>query len=158
MVWGKHLQMGFKLKTDSWHLGSINKVGQLNNLLIQYHLVRGETEKVLWCSRSDFAVKTLMHKEFILISQEVKIDNLVCTVWMNITPSKVEFMLWLALLGMLKKAAPGQERNHTCKWKFLLFLLLPHRRFGSLAAPLPHLMEHMAKLIIRPQISNSKTL
>ena len=28
-------------------------------------------------------------------------DNLVCTVWKKIAPLKVEFMLWLALLGKL---------------------------------------------------------
>jgi len=32
---------------------------------------------------------------------DATVDNLVCTVWKKIAPPKVEFMLWLALLGKL---------------------------------------------------------
>uniref|UniRef100_A0A7C8ZT10 Reverse transcriptase zinc-binding domain-containing protein n=1 Tax=Opuntia streptacantha TaxID=393608 RepID=A0A7C8ZT10_OPUST len=36
-----------------------------------------------------------------LMKAEAVVDSLVCTVWKNIAPPKVEFMLWLALLGKL---------------------------------------------------------
>ena len=65
------------------------EVGQLSNLLIQCHPVRGEIDKALWCLKRDFTVKTLLDKTSILVSQGVEIDNLVCTVWMNITPLKL---------------------------------------------------------------------
>ena len=36
-----------------------------------------------------------------LINGDAIVDSLVCTVWKNIAPPKVEFMLWLASLGKL---------------------------------------------------------
>ena len=34
---------------------------------------------------------------------DIMIDSLVCTVWMKLAPPKVEFFMWLALLGKLNK-------------------------------------------------------
>ena len=36
-----------------------------------------------------------------LLLDDAEVDNLVCTIWRNIAPPKVEFMLWLALLEKL---------------------------------------------------------
>ena len=35
------------------------------------------------------------------MEMDVEVDSMVCSVWMNLTPPKVEFFMWLTLLGKL---------------------------------------------------------
>ena len=67
--------------------------------------VRNSTDGTLWCDNSNFSVKTLLNKIEAVADQGVSIDKLVCSVWVNIAPPKVELMMWLALLGRLNTKA-----------------------------------------------------
>ena len=74
---------------------------QLLGLLQHHHPVRNTRDIIKWGTKGTFAVKELISKANSLSNEEAGIDNLVCTVWKNLAPPKVEFMLWLALLGKL---------------------------------------------------------
>jgi len=77
------------------------QLSQLQGLLHNHHPVKDERDRVQWSTKGSFTVKGLMAEVDKMSNGEAKIDSLVCTVWKNIAPPKVEFMLWLALLGKL---------------------------------------------------------
>ena len=58
-------------------------------------------DKILWCLKIEYNVKALFAKAQAIKDQGAVVDNLVCTVWQKIAPSKVETMMWLTLLGRL---------------------------------------------------------
>ena len=74
---------------------------ELQDLIAHHHPVRSGRDIVQWGTKESFSVKDLLSKANSLSKVEADIDNLVCTVWRNIAPPKVEFMLWLALLEKL---------------------------------------------------------
>jgi len=76
---------------------------QLANLqgVQQHHPLRNEIDRILWCKKDTFGTKELVSKASKLSHEHAVVDNLTSTVWMSIAPPKVEFMLWLALLGKL---------------------------------------------------------
>ena len=51
--------------------------------------------------KDKFTVKQLDEKVIEVLLQGVAVDCLVCSIWMNLAPPKVEFFLWLGLLGKL---------------------------------------------------------
>jgi len=74
---------------------------QLLDLLHCRYPVRNARDGIKWGTKGSFAVKDLISKTNNLINEGTTVDSLVCTVWKNIAPPKVELMLWLALLGKL---------------------------------------------------------
>ena len=59
----------------------------------------------MWKENQAYSVKDLQkHRNL-----EVEVDSLVCTVWKKLAPPKVEFFMWLALLGRLNT----KQRLHT---------------------------------------------
>jgi len=74
---------------------------QLQTMLQQYPLVQNGTDQLLWCGKPLFSTKSLVTEAMRISLSNVTVDNLVSTVWKNIAPPKVEFMVWLALLGKL---------------------------------------------------------
>lgn len=64
----------------------------LEAALMQAHPIRNDTGAVFWCGKSHFSVKLLLTKGEAIAEQGVSIDRLVCSVWMNIAPPKVELM------------------------------------------------------------------
>ena len=74
---------------------------ELQDLLAHHHPVRNEKDTVQWGLKETFSVRDLLSKANSVLKDVAVIDNLVCTVWKNIAPPKVEFMLWLALLEKL---------------------------------------------------------
>jgi len=74
---------------------------ELQALLAYHHPERNERDTMQWGTKETFTVKELVLRTNKLLKAEAVFDNLVCTVWKNIAPPKVEFMLWLALLGKL---------------------------------------------------------
>jgi len=90
----------------------------LHELLQKHHPVREEKDGVHWSSNRGFSVKNLMTEAEKLNNGAAVCDSLVGTVWKKIAPPKVEFMLWLTLLGRLntrdmlvKKGILPQEDN-----------------------------------------------
>ena len=73
----------------------------LQAVLQQHPLTQNENDKLLWCGRPSFSTKSLVTEAFRISLSNVVVDNVVSTVWKNIAPPKVEFMVWLALLGKL---------------------------------------------------------
>jgi len=77
---------------------------QLERLLdmLQHHYpTRQSDDSIQWCKKSKLSIKDLTAKASQLIPNRAIVDSLVSTVWKNIAPPKVEFMVWLALLGKL---------------------------------------------------------
>lgn len=62
----------------------------LEAALMQAHPARNDTGVVLWCGKSNFSIKLLLSKEEAIAEQGVSINRLVCSVWMNIAPPKVD--------------------------------------------------------------------
>jgi len=78
---------------------------ELQALLTHHHPERNGRDTMQWGTKETFTVKDLVSRTNKLLKVEAVIDSLVCTVWKNIAPPKVEFMLWLALLGKLNTRA-----------------------------------------------------
>lgn len=62
---------------------------------------RVQAIQILWGGKDKFTIKQLEQKENDVPLQEAAVDSLVCSSWMNLAPPKVEFFLWLGLLGKL---------------------------------------------------------
>ena len=91
---------------------------QLQDLLQQYHPTQNEGDHILWCRKQSFTVKSLLSEACKISQGGVIVDTLTPTVWMNIAPPRVEFMVWLALLGklntremLMRKGIISQEAN-----------------------------------------------
>jgi len=91
---------------------------QLQDILQQHHPTQNEGDQILWCRKRTFTTKSLTSEACKINQGGVLVDTLAPTVWMNIAPPKVEFMLWLALLGklntrqmLMRKGIIPQEAN-----------------------------------------------
>jgi len=77
------------------------------------------SERMFWGSKGAFTSKELTKEVHKLHYHGALVDNLVSSVWIKLTPPKVEFFMWLALLGklntkdlLLKKGIlPPQENS-----------------------------------------------
>ena len=77
-----------------------NEVQQLDEMIAlpsQQCPKHGQDDNILWKGNTIYSVKELQKH----VTLEVEIDSLVYTVWKKLTPPKVEFFMWLALLGRL---------------------------------------------------------
>jgi len=74
---------------------------QLQTMLQQHPPVQNGNDQLLWCGKPSFCTRSLVTEALRISLSNVAVDNLVSTVWKNIAPPKVEFMVWLALLGKL---------------------------------------------------------
>jgi len=74
---------------------------ELQDILVHRHPMRNERDRVQWGTKESFSVRDLILKANNLLQDGAAVDSLVCTVWSNIAPPKVELMLWLALLERL---------------------------------------------------------
>jgi len=79
----------------------VTQLQSLHDLLQQHHPVRDERDGVHWSSNRGFSVKNLMNEAEKINNGAAVCDSIVGTVWKKIAPPKVEFMLWLTLLGRL---------------------------------------------------------
>ena len=73
----------------------------LQVVLQKFHPKRNVKDQVVWGKRGEYSTRELVLEACKLQGDNVAIDNLASSVWMNIAPPKVEFMTWLALLGKL---------------------------------------------------------
>ena len=83
----------------------IQELNELVALISQCCPKHGKEDSLLWKENKAYSVKDLQKH----INLEVEIDSLVCTVWKKLAPPKVEFFMWLALLGRLNT----KQRLHT---------------------------------------------
>ena len=68
--------------------------------LISQNPPKGNQEDgILWENGSGYSSKKL--QTLVQQSQTSEVDSLICRAWLNLAPPKVEFFLWLALLGKL---------------------------------------------------------
>ena len=79
----------------------IQHATELCTLLQQYPPVRNKKDDALWCKKKEFSTKKLLHRVDKVMRQTAEVDCLVSSVWINLAPPKVEFFVWLALLGKL---------------------------------------------------------
>ena len=98
--------------------GEITQLNLLQGLLQQHHPVKAARDKTIWCNSGGFTVKSLLTEAEKISNGGAVVDSIVGTVWIKIAPPKVEFMLWLALLGKLntremlvKKGLLEQQAN-----------------------------------------------
>jgi len=84
---------------------------KLQELLRQYYPSRQKADRIQWCQRSTFSTRELVSKAGQLNQEHAAVDNLASTVWKNIAPPKVEFMVWLALLGKLNTREMPVKKN-----------------------------------------------
>jgi len=68
---------------------------------------QGQEDTVLWRGKNDYSVKDFQRH----MSMEIEIDSVVSTVWMKLAPPKVEFFMWLALLGRLNTRQRFHDRG-----------------------------------------------
>ena len=73
----------------------------LQTMLQQHPPVQNGNDQLLWCGKPSFCTRSMVTEAVRISLSNVAVDNLVSTVWKNIAPPKVEFMVWLALLGKL---------------------------------------------------------
>ena len=99
----------FKGETWRWTLtwlkqfdhDEMKQAEELEGMLTHHCPKREVSDQVFWGSKGAFASKDLTKKVNKLYFQGALVDNLVSFVWMKLTPPKVEFCMWLALLGKL---------------------------------------------------------
>ena len=75
----------------------IHSLDSLSEILSQNCPRQDQVDTILWQNKNIFSVKELQRS----VSKVVEVDNIVCTVWKKLAPPKVEFFMWLALLGKL---------------------------------------------------------
>ena len=79
----------------------LQQVEDLCTMLQQQLPIRDKSDHVLWCKKKEFSAKKLLQKVDKVTSHTAKVDWLVSSVWVNLAPPKIEFFLWIALLGKL---------------------------------------------------------
>ena len=96
----------------------LQQMDLLTALLVNHHTLPNQQDSLCWKGKTVFTAKALQQMMYLEIAVEVQ--SLVCTVWMNLVPPKVEIFMWLALLGklntkeMLCKRGVLQEEQNTC--------------------------------------------
>ena len=75
----------------------LQQVDVLAILLADQHPLPDQQDSLYWKGKKVFKTKVLQQMMHVDIAVEV--ESLVCTVWMNLVPPKVEIFMWLALLG-----------------------------------------------------------
>jgi len=75
----------------------LQKLEDLKTVLSQHCPQQDQEDNVLWQGNKGYSVKDFQRHA----SREIEVDSIVSTVWMKIAPPKVEFFMWLALLGKL---------------------------------------------------------
>jgi len=146
----------------------IQQLDEMKAILSQYCPKHGQEDNLLWKGNATYSVKELQKH----VNVEIEVDSLVSTVWKKLAPPKVEFFMWLALLGRLNTKqrlyAKGllQEDQITCQLCSLqpesldhILLLCPYSQnvWTVLAAELGHALtiavsfrEHYEKWMDKP--------
>jgi len=73
------------------------RVDELNGLIINHNPQQNKEDTLLWNEKNHYTAKAFQQE----CSKGAVYDNLVCKVWMNLAPPRVEFFMWLALLEKL---------------------------------------------------------
>ena len=85
----------------AWHRElsqeEIKRVDELRGLISTHNPQQNKEDKLLWNGRVEYTVRAFQQD----CSRGVMYDCLVCKVWMNLAPPKVELFMWLALLEKL---------------------------------------------------------
>jgi len=104
---------------------------QLNSLLQQHKPSRSARDTVKWDQSDKFSVRSFYVKAVNQMVNAGSVDSLVCSVWQKLAPPKVEFMVWLALLGKLntrdrlvQKRMIPEELNHCTFYLTILRTLI----------------------------------
>ena len=71
------------------------------SILQQHSPTNAGRDQLAWDLSNNFTVKSLYSKAVTQMGSGGTVDRLVCSVWQNLVPPKVELMVWLALLGKL---------------------------------------------------------
>ena len=94
----------------------LKKVDELKGLITTHNPQQNKEDTLLWNEKTSYTVRAFQQE----YNKGVVYDNLVCKVWMNLAPPKVEFFMWLALLEklntkeMLWKKGILQEDQISC--------------------------------------------
>ncbi|KAJ8429203.1 hypothetical protein Cgig2_032989 [Carnegiea gigantea] len=129
----------------------IQHATELCNLLQQYPPARDKKDYALWCKKKEFSTNKLLHKVDKAMRQTAEVDCLVSSVWINLAPPKVEFFVWLALLGklntkhMLLRKGVISDRDLNCSFcgihdEDLDHVLGPLRSYGFILPPKAELL------------------
>jgi len=69
----------------------------LHKILQQNQPVINGVDTILWDGNQSYTVKAFQQA----VNRENVCDRVICKAWIKLAPPKVEFFLWLALLGKL---------------------------------------------------------
>ena len=75
----------------------LRRADELQSLVTTHNPAQNKKDTLLWNDKRCYTVKAFQQYQ----STGVMFDNLVCKVWMNVAPPKVEFFMWLAILEKL---------------------------------------------------------
>jgi len=81
-------------------------MADLTKLLADHFPLPNQEDKITWKGKEEYSARVL--QQLLYMSMEAEVDNVVCSVWMNLVPPKVEVFMWLTLLGRLNT----KERLH----------------------------------------------
>ena len=75
----------------------LKQVDELNTILQQHQPVIDGKDSMLWDAKKNYTIKAFQQA----FNRGSVYDSVICKAWMKLAPPKVEFFLWLALLGKL---------------------------------------------------------
>jgi len=77
----------------------IQEVEELVDIVSDHHPVPNQADTLTWRGKQEYKAKLLC--QLLSLEMTVEVESMVCSVWMHLAPPKVEFFMWLALLGKL---------------------------------------------------------
>jgi len=77
----------------------IKLVEDLKAVLATHAPLPNKEDIIHWKGKNEYSARIL--QQLMFMEMEVEVDSLVCSVWMNLVPPKVEFFMWVTLLGKL---------------------------------------------------------
>uniref|UniRef100_A0A7C9F570 Reverse transcriptase zinc-binding domain-containing protein n=2 Tax=Opuntia streptacantha TaxID=393608 RepID=A0A7C9F570_OPUST len=77
----------------------VELVTGLTDLLSAHFPLPNQEDTIHWKGGKEYSAKVL--QQLLYMEMEVEVESLVCSVWLNLVPPKVEFFMWLVLLGKL---------------------------------------------------------
>ena len=90
LAWKRVLNMEESREEESMH-----------SILQQHSPTTAGRDQLAWDLGNNFTVRSLYSKVANQMESGGSVDRIVCSVWQNLVPPKVELMVWLALLGKL---------------------------------------------------------
>jgi len=77
----------------------LQEVEELSTILTEHHPVLNKEDTLTWKGKKEYKAKVL--HQMLCMEMAAEVESIVCSVWMHLAPPKVEFFMWLVLLGKI---------------------------------------------------------